>query len=111
MDINRNALARDATKDRPKHDDLTRFWGDDSWRSAAYEAQPLLFGGEELVKKTNEQFVDAFRKRLMQRAGFQFVAEPLPMRNSTRAVVYYLFFASPNTTGRKIVNNIFDRYR
>ncbi len=45
MDINRNALARDAMKDRPKHDDLTRFWGDDSWRSAAYQAQPLLLPG------------------------------------------------------------------
>jgi hypothetical protein len=33
------------------------------------------------------------------------------MRNSTRAVVYYLFFASPNTTGSKIVSEIFERYR
>jgi len=111
MDINRNALARDATKDRPKQEELTRFWGDESWREAAYAPQPLLFGGEELVKKSNRQFVAAFRDRLKARAGFAYVADPLPMRNSTNAVVYYLFFASPNTTGSKIVSEIFDRYR
>lgn len=33
------------------------------------------------------------------------------MRNSTRAMLYYLFFASQNNTGEKIVNDIFDKYR
>jgi len=33
------------------------------------------------------------------------------MRNSTNAVVYYLFFASPKETGAKIVTDIFARYR
>jgi three-Cys-motif partner protein len=110
MDINRNALARDASKERPKHVALTRFWGDESWRDAGYESQPTLFG-TETVKKTNVQFVNAFRDRLRKVAGFKFVAEPLAMRNQNRAVVYYLFFASPNRTGSKIVAEIFQRYR
>lgn len=33
------------------------------------------------------------------------------MRNSKGAIVYYLFFASPNEKGGKIVREIFDRYR
>ena len=39
------------------------------------------------------------------------VPEPIPMRNKTGAVVYYLFFASPNKTGAKIVKDIFNTYR
>ena len=33
------------------------------------------------------------------------------MRNSKGAVVYYLYFASPNDTGARIVGEIFDTYR
>jgi hypothetical protein len=33
------------------------------------------------------------------------------MRNTRGAVVYYLFFASPNRTGAKIVSDIFNTYR
>jgi len=44
-------------------------------------------------------------------AGFKFVPEPLPMINSTGAVVYYLFFASPNENGGRIVGEIFNKYR
>jgi hypothetical protein len=35
----------------------------------------------------------------------------MPMRNSKGAVVYYLYFASPDKTGVKIATEIFDRYR
>jgi hypothetical protein len=35
----------------------------------------------------------------------------MPMRNSKGAVVYYLYFASPNATGGRIVSQIFDKYR
>ena len=52
-----------------------------------------------------------YRKRLKEVAGFKYVPEPIPMRNSKNAVVYYLFFASSNSTGEKIVKEIFDRYR
>jgi hypothetical protein len=33
------------------------------------------------------------------------------MRNSKGAVVYYLYFASPNAIGSDIVTQIFDKYR
>jgi hypothetical protein len=44
-------------------------------------------------------------------AGFEYVPEPLPMRNSTNAVVYYLFFASHKPVAQKIVQEIMQKYR
>ena len=111
MDMNRNALwhrpenASDAGIAR-----MTAFWGDDSWREAAYRKQSTLFG-EEDVKLGNREVVSAFRKRLRNVAGFKQVLEPMPMRNSNNAVVYYLFFASQKSVASKIVKDIFDRYK
>jgi len=39
------------------------------------------------------------------------VAEPLPMRNSKGAIVYYLFFASQKPVAEKIIKHIFEQYR
>jgi hypothetical protein len=62
------------------------------------------------VKQGNEQIVAAFQERLKKVAGFGFVPEPLPMRNSRKAVVYYLFFASPKAVAQKIITDIFRSY-
>jgi hypothetical protein len=55
--------------------------------------------------------VKAFQKRLQTVAGFEFVPHPLPMRNSTNAVVYYLFFASQKPVAKKIIEDIFQKHR
>jgi hypothetical protein len=55
--------------------------------------------------------VAAFRKRLKEVAGFGFVAEALPMRNSTNAEVYYLILASQKPVAEKIIKAIFKKYR
>ncbi len=114
MDMNRNALWRNPAA--VAADDISRmtsFWGDDSWRQAAYaeSPQPDFFSPPEMVKQSNEAIVAAFRKRLREVAGFQSVAEPLPMRNSNNAVVYYLFFASQKPVAEKIITEIFAKYR
>jgi three-Cys-motif partner protein len=88
---------------------LAAFWGDDSWRDVAYSSEGELFG--DVHKQPNEVIADAFRSRLLKKAGFKFVPPPLPMRNSSRAIVYYLFFASPNKTGDKILRHIFNKFR
>lgn len=111
MDANMNALRSDP--DRVQQTQLERmnaFWGDDSWRKAAYRTQPGLFGPIE-DKAPNKAVVDAYRKRLKEVAGFRFVPEPMPMRNSKGNVVYYLFFASHNATGDKIARAVFDKYK
>jgi len=113
MDMNRNAIWKKSDKvPQGGVERMTKFWGDESWKQAAYAKSPQagLFGASEMVKQGNEEIVAAFRKRLKKVAGFGFVAEPLPMRNSTNAVVYYLFLASPKSVAEKIINGIFSKY-
>jgi three-Cys-motif partner protein len=112
MDMNRNALWSNPSGVAPEDAArMTSFWGDDSWKTAAYAEQPDLFGGTAAVKyEGNLHTVEAYRERLKTVAGFKFVPEPMPMRNSKGAVVYYLFFASQNATGKKIVESIFKKY-
>jgi three-Cys-motif partner protein len=111
MDANMNVLWR--SPERVQASQVARMdavWGDHSWVQAAYRKIPGLFG-EMQVKTTNKAVIDAFRGRLKKVAGFEYVPEPMPMRNSKGSVIYYLFFASPNRTGGKIVKSIFDNYR
>jgi hypothetical protein len=73
-------------------------------------AQQDLFGEEVLDKTENRDLANAYCERLKEVAGFGFVANPLAMRNSRNAVVYYLIFAGPNKTGWKIVHDILRKY-
>jgi three-Cys-motif partner protein len=114
MDMNRNAIWRNperAPQDGVER--MTRFWGDETWKEAAYADNPQynLFSPGDRVKRDNDAIVVAFRERLRRVAGFSFVAEPLPMRNSNNAVVYYLFLASPKPVAERIIEGIFSRYR
>ncbi|MBI5969843.1 MAG: three-Cys-motif partner protein TcmP [Deltaproteobacteria bacterium] len=109
-DMNRNVLWRNPDGVAPA--DIQRmngFWGDDSWRKIAYTKDSNLYGWEE--KTDNESIAKGFRERLKKIGGFAYVPEPLPMRNNTGAIVYYLFFASPNATANRIVTHIFTKYR
>jgi three-Cys-motif partner protein len=93
--------------------DITRmnaFWGDGSWRDVAYEPVPTLFGPKD-EKTDNEAIAEAFRVRLHDVAGFANVPEPIPMRNTKGAIVYYLFFASPKPVAQHIVTDVFNKYR
>jgi three-Cys-motif partner protein len=113
MDMNSNAIWRNPERvPQSGVDRMTKLWGDQSWRDAAYAESPQssLFG-PEMVKQGNEQIVAAFRNRLKTVASFGFVPAPLPMRNSKNAVVYYLFFASPKSVAEKIITDIFNKYR
>lgn len=111
MDANMNVLWNNPDSVSPDQAArMTRFWGDDSWRSAAYTSEPGLFGPIE-EKSTNDSVVSAYRKRLKDVAGFKYVPEPIPMRNSRGAVVYYLFFASQKEAGSNIVRDVFKKYR
>jgi three-Cys-motif partner protein len=114
MDMNRNAIWREPEKVPPQGiERMNKFWGDISWRQAAYGEgpQPDLFLGSQTVKLPNDAIVAAFKKRLREVAGFGYVPDPLPMRNSKNAVVYYLFLASPKAVAAKIITAIFDKHR
>jgi three-Cys-motif partner protein len=110
MDMNRNALWHNPEAvSAAGIARMTSFWGDDSWLRIAYKKQRGLFA-DIPEKQDNEAVVQAFRKRLREVAGFKFVAEPMPMRNTRGAVVYYLFFAGPNAAGARIVSDIFGKH-
>lgn len=110
MDMNMNVLKRDTGKVDPlQASRMTAFWGDESWRQAAYSTTDNLFGMEE--KTNNDAVADAFRQRLKKAAGFKYVPNPIPMRNNKGATVYYLFFASQKPVAGGIVNDIFNKYR
>jgi three-Cys-motif partner protein len=94
---------------------MTRFWGDDSWGEVVYRDDPQghFWGDAEKIKveNANKKIAEAYRRRLIDVAGFRFAPAPLPFLNSQGATIYYLFFASHNQTGDKIVQQIFDKYR
>jgi three-Cys-motif partner protein len=111
MDANMNILWRNP--DKVVAEQLSRMdkvWGDRTWRQIAYRKEPGLFGEFE-EKADNETIARAFKMRLKKVAGFKYVPDPMPMRNNKGAVVYYLFYASPNETGAHIVQYIFDKWR
>ncbi len=111
MDANMNILWR--SPERVQTSQVARMdavWGDHSWHEVAYKKTPGLFSDME-EETTNEAVINAFRDHIRKAAGFEYVPEPMPMRNSKGSVIYYLFFASPNRTGAKIVKDIFDNYR
>lgn len=111
MDINRNALRRNPSKAvKSKVEQMTRLWGDDSWLDAGYDQVPTLFDEEVPVKVSNERFAEAFRQRLIKKAGFKHVPKPMPMRTKNNAVIYYLYFASQNDAALNIVTDIFKKY-
>ena len=110
MDINRNALRKRMEKSlQSKVDQLTRLVGDESWKEAGYRKLETLFG-EDYEKVSNEEFAEWFRQRLITKAGFKHVPRPMPMKTKNNAVIYYLYFATQNTAGLKIVNDIFRKY-
>lgn len=113
-DINRNVLWRDrkgVTTEQMHR--MNVFWGDETWKGIAYKAssQMALWGPPAEEKASNDVVAEAFRRRLKDVAGFSNVPEPIAMRNSQKAVVYYLFFASQKPVAGDIVRDVFRKYR
>lgn len=112
MDMNRNVLWSNPDGVDPA--DIIRmntFWGDGSWKEAAYRHAPNLFGEMWEIKERNETIALAFREHLREVAKFAHVSHPLPMLNSRGSTVYYLFFASQQQLADDIINYIFNKYR
>jgi three-Cys-motif partner protein len=110
-DMNRNVLIKDPSKMDPRQvQRMDDFWGDNSWRDVAYATTDNLFGYEEKIC-TNDSLAEAFRKRLLEAAGFAYIPEPVYMRNSNSAGLYHLFFAAQRPVAANIVGEIFDSYR
>jgi three-Cys-motif partner protein len=113
MDMNRNVLRKNIDSVTPEQiARMDAFWGDHSWRDIVYKKSRSLFPDYELEeKRSNEVVIEAYCDRLKKIAGFQFVPNPVPMKNSNGSTVYYLLFATSNETGCRIGRHILDKYR
>jgi three-Cys-motif partner protein len=113
MDMNMNVLWKNPDNVPPSQlERMDAFWGDRSWRNTLYQKPQGRLPGFDLGEKvSNSAVATAYQERLKKVAGFDYVPEPMPMRNTQGAIIYYLFFASPKKTGEKIVSDIFNKYR
>lgn len=120
MDMNRNVLHKDLMTASPDQmERMNSFCGTEEWQEILYEEnkQMGLFkdSGESYrikVVNGNIKLGEWFkRERLEKAAGFKYVPDPILMRNSKGGPLFFLFFASHNETGKKIVSDIFSKYR
>ena len=113
MDMRRNVLLsnpKEATPENIKRMDA--FWGTHAWKEIAYFQTQDLFGDTIDLKQKNIKLItSAFKERLLEVAEFKYVPEPIPMRNTKSSILYFLFFASNNKTGNKILTDILNKYR
>ena len=116
MDMNRNVLHKDLLSADPDQiERMNKFCGTDEWQEILYEEakQLSLFGDTDRIKivNSNIKLGEWFKKERLQKvAGFKFVPEPMLMRNSKGGPLFFLFFASHNETGKKIVTDIFNKH-
>ncbi|ACB50305.1 unknown [Crocosphaera subtropica ATCC 51142] len=116
-------ITRILPKDRepkPEHIELlNRVMGNTDWITEVYKQPPTvqlsLFPEQseqtsslkrEIIKA--EWLADLYTKQL--RTIFQYVSQPVLMKNSTNSVLYALCLASHNKTAVKITNDIFKLY-
>ena len=89
--MNRNVFRDDAADDDVLR--MNAFWGDQSWRTAAFSDKYHLF--QEMEKQPNEAVVEAFSDRLKKDGGFKFVPPPLAMKNSIEGTFLWTGVRSP----------------
>lgn len=106
MTMNRGALHRDGEVSVDEAAALTRFWGDETWRDAAYVRRDGLFGSLEPEKATDIEIAMAFCERLRKVARFNGTTQPIPMHNSHGALMYYLIFALPIPTATRAATSV-----
>lgn len=109
MDINRNVLFDDLSKIKKEDKErMNVFWGDTSWQEVLYRPREDLFKETHQIRTEDfKRLAIEYRNRLKTVAGFEFVPEPVLMRNSKNGPLYYLFFASPKPVAQKIITHIF----
>jgi three-Cys-motif partner protein len=95
MDMNRNYLRKYIEKkESGEKNRMTKFWGNNSWEKIGWEDKQSLFGIEKIrQQKVWEKIVKEYKQKLIKVAQFDYVLEPLLMKNKNNAPLYYLFFS------------------
>ncbi|MFH1718482.1 MAG: three-Cys-motif partner protein TcmP [Planctomycetota bacterium] len=109
MDINRNTLRRSlANADDDDVAAFNAFWGSEDWKDIMYQHD--LFGNLDKIGN-NQKLAMAFQNRLKSAAGFEFVPEPILMRNTKGSELYFLYFASHQWVAERVILGIFKKHR
>lgn len=109
MDINRNTLRKRLVNvDDTDVAAFTEFCGTEDWKKEMYQND--LFG-DPVKSINNKTLAEWFRKRIESVGGFEFVPEPILMRNSKGGKLYFLYFASHQAVPHKVISDIFNKYR
>ena len=84
---------------------LDQYFGTGEWYDLLYEHDQDLFGENTTkIQKSGEMLVKWYRKRLKE--IFPHVSTAREIRSTHGRPLYYLIFAGPNKTGKKIVNDV-----
>lgn len=106
FDANKNGFIRDLAELKTwQIERMDEFWGDRTWLDVATAGG--LFEDAMLKTVTNAEIAAAYRLRLRDVAGFEYVTEPFPMRNDKGSIIYYLYLASHVPVADKIATDIF----
>jgi three-Cys-motif partner protein len=112
MAINRTIMLNDPEKLTEADIEWgNRFLGP-GWRDEFYKEVPTLFDSWKEIKEqptTAARLSQFYRDRLRQ--VFQYVTEPLVMKNSRGVPLYCLIFAGHNQTGNTITTSVIRRYK
>lgn len=109
--LNRNVFRKDPSNvARSQIEKLERFWPDDSYKDF-YTSEGLLFKDIEVRDARNEEIVKVYCEKLREIATFEYIPEPLPMKNTKGTTVYYIIFAAHKPVSKRIVRHIFNRHR
>lgn len=114
MAINRNSARRDRLAiSEIDAERMTQWWGSEVWKNQFYGLGPKLLAGEPKIQKrvNDEDIVGLYRERLRNEGSYEFVTEPLAMKNTKNATIYYILLASNNANAVKIMNEILAKYR
>ena len=95
MDMNMNVLWKNPSGVAPAQiERMNLFWGDDSWRTAAYRKEDDLFGSHE-EKTSNEDVAKAYRKAIEGSCQVQICAAPVADAKLGRSDHLLSFFCIP----------------
>lgn len=110
MAINRGVLRKYPDMITQKgRERMNRFWGTKDWMDDVYEKEPTLFGEEQIkIRESGKELGNRFKKRLKEL--FRHCTVPILMKNSKNAPLYCIMFAGHNSTGAKIVQDIFEHH-
>jgi three-Cys-motif partner protein len=88
-----------------KRQRLSEYFGSSDWEAVLYENSSSLFGETRSKRGDSGELLAKWYANRLE-AAFGFSAPPRLIRNSAGGHLYYLLWAGPNATGKKIATHV-----